>query len=71
MDREVAMAKVWVTHAQFAYLQEAMLRAEVSGDPADVDHIISQLCIYALANGSDSFHPSCARVIPTHIEIID
>lgn len=62
--------KVYVTPVQFAYLQDAMMRAEISRDPADVDHIIGQLCIFALSNGSDNFRPLSARVVPTEIEVI-
>jgi len=47
--------KVWVTPVQFAWLQHAMMRAEISRDTADVDHIIGQLCIFALSNGCDNF----------------
>lgn len=66
MDR----VKVFVTQQQFAWLQDAMFRADISRDPADLDHIIGQLCIFALSNGSENFKPLSARVVPTEIVVI-
>jgi hypothetical protein len=62
--------KVYVTPDQFSWLQGAMQRADNSGDPAEVDQIIGQLCIFALSNGSEDFYPSLVRETPTEIEVL-
>ena len=63
------MMYVNVTPAQFAYIQDAMLRAEISRDQADIDHVIGSLCLCALDNGGE-FNPNVARTIETKLIVI-
>ena len=58
-----------VTPAQYAYIAEAMLQAEMTRDPKDVQHVIGTLCLCCLDNGGD-FDPRIARIIETQIVVI-
>lgn len=59
-----------VTPAQFAYIQDAVLRAEFSRDPADIDHVLDSLCLFALENGGE-FNPKVARTIETKLIVLE
>ncbi len=58
-----------VTPAQYAYISEAMLQAEMTRNPEDVQCVIGTLCLCCLDNGGD-FDPRQARIIETKLVVI-